>query len=1747
MSKMLTWALAFVFAALASLAQAADVKPFVREDLASEAVRLAEEFRKETIKIGAKVKGRNAGELVKAAAGLAASSDFKGAAELIGAAIAAAPKDAAPWLAYAKLGQTADDAKAEQRYEIVSRSVTAAYAAYENAKPAPQQGEALAVLGNLEARNEAWRIALDALKASLTLRDNADVRAAYEDMREKHGFRIVDYKIDNESANPRVCFNFSDPLARKTDFAPYVAVAGASSAAISNEDQQLCVEGLKHGERYAIVLRKGLPSTVGENLLKNADYEIYVKDRSPQAHFAGRAYVLPRLGQLGAPLTTVNTAKVSVDVYRVGDRNLMAQISRDDFMKPISSSRAAEIESTDGAKVWSGAMDVASELNKDVVTDFPLDQAVTKLQPGLYLITAHPWSAPKPDGSEDGGGDQLATQWMVVSDLGLTTLTGEDGVHALVRSLATAAPLAGIELRLIARNNEVLATKTTNAEGRVDFDPGLSRGTGGAAPALLVATLADDYGFLNLTQPAFDLTDRGVSGRDAPAALDAFLYTERSVYRSNETVYVAALLRDSKGVAKTGAPLTLVVKRPDGVEYLRKTIEDQGLGGRSLAVKLAADSAAGTWSIDAYADPKSPAIGHAQFLLEDYVPERLDYQLKTAAAFAAAGEPIPVSLDARFLYGAPAAGLDVTGAIRLKAVEGSEIESHPGFVAGMVDEEFNPVEVQFPDKAQTDDKGHADLAIDLPEGEAIKPLEAKIIVDVAESGGRTVERTLTLPVRPKGALIGVKKDFGEDLSSGESATFEAIAVAPDGSALSRRNATWALYKLDNDYQWFNTDGHWNYEPVKSSRKLADGALDIAADAPAKFAARVSWGKHRLDVKTAEGEITSFSFYVGWSGTASADTPDNVTVTLDKPNYAPGDSARLSIHARSAGKAAVALVGDRLEKLIEIDLKQGDNVVPFDVGGDWGAGAYALAITQSPLDVKQKRMPARAMGVAWFRIDEAARKLSVSIGTPEKTKPRQTVTAPIQLAGFKPGEEARVTVSAVDIGILNLTHFQTPDPTDYFFGQRKLGLEVRDLYGFLIDGMQGVAGALHVGGDGGGNLEGNLPTQAPLALFSGVVKVGADGKAEVPFDLPAFNGAVRLTAIAWTSTRVGAASADMIVRDPVVVTASLPRFLDIGDRSRLQFDIDNVDGEPGDYKLALDIHGPLAAEADALTRTVKLAAHEKTKVTIPLQANGVGTATLDLDVSGPGFSAPQKFVLGVQSGTPDVYARKISDLAAGQTATIDDSGLSGFVAGTGSLSLAVSPFGAIDAPSVLQALDRYPYGCSEQTVSRALPLLYLNRIATAEHLAIDPDLDGRIKAAIDKEMTRQGSSGAFGLWAADQGGDDLWLDAFVTDFLTRARERNFDVPQIGFDNALDHLRNSVVNASDASEGAGEPIAYALYVLARNGRPVIGDLRYLADTKLDLFKTSMAKAQVGAALAMLGDRARGGKVFAAALTALEGTRDVAFSRPDYGSKLRDAASVLALLAESKLSAELPMDALARAAHVVDASRAATEYPSTQENNWLALAAEALAERNPKDALTLDGKPVKGALYRRWQAFSVGAEIAKVGNNGETPLKLVTTVSGAPLEPEPAASQGYQIEREVYTLDGKKTELKSLTQNERVVVVLKITETEAKYAKLLVVDRLPAGLEIDNPALFDSGSLEAFAWLKRDIEPTHVEYRDDRFVAAVDRDAGQSAFFSLAYVARATTPGHYVHPSATAEDMYRPERFGRTAFGEVEVKAK
>ena len=197
------------------------------------------------------------------------------------------------------------------------------------------------------------------------------------------------------------------------------------------------------------------------------------------------------------------------------------------------------------------------------------------------------------------------------------------------------------------------------------------------------------------------------------------------------------------------------------------------------------------------------------------------------------------------------------------------------------------------------------------------------------------------------------------------------------------------------------------------------------------------------------------------------------------------------------------------------------------------------------------------------------------------------------------------VAAVDVGILNLTNYKPPAPDDYYLGQRRLTAEIRDLYGQLIDGMQGTRGQIKTGGDSAGaELQGSPPTQKPLALYSGIVTVGADGTAEISFDIPEFAGTARVMAVAWTATKLGRATTDVTVRDPVVLTATLPRFLLNGDHGTMSFDLDNVEGAPGDYTINVKTSGPVKVTGNPAT-TVKLAAKQRTSMALALDAGGAG--------------------------------------------------------------------------------------------------------------------------------------------------------------------------------------------------------------------------------------------------------------------------------------------------------------------------------------------------------------------------------------------------------------------------------------------------------------------------------------------------------------------------------------------------------------
>ncbi len=1711
----------------------------------------------------------------------------RAATELLREAVFVDAGNAAAWtaLADALLATTPDPNRSSDKSELLVAASAAALRATERALSPTDRARSLLVLSEVMQRRSFWRPAINALKAALAVDENPVRRAALDTLIAEHGFRILDTKTDADAVNPRACLQFSEALATgQVDFASFVKVDGRVAQSVSAETRQLCVDGLKHGQRYQIQVRQGLPSSIDESLIKTVELNVYVRDRAASVRAAGRAYVLPRTGQQGIPLTTVNTDAVNVEVFRIGDRNLASALQSGDFQKQVSSYDIEQIKERSGQSVYKGELVTAKRLNEDVTTAFPVSDALPKLQAGVYLLAA---SVMAPSGADQSNDQRShASQWFVVSNLGMTAFKGQDGVHGFVRSLATAEPVGGAKVRMIARNNEVLGEAKTDARGYVHFDAGLQRGEGGQAPAFLSAetTSSDalDFSFLDLTMAAFDLSDRGVKGRDAPGPIDAFTFADRGVYRPGETVHLTSLVRDSAGKAAK-IPVTLIVTRPDGVEYKRMALVDDNIGGRAADLLLGGGAQTGTWRVRIHTDPKAEAISTAAFLVEDFVPERLEMKLEPLTATLEPEKGGSIKLNGKYLYGPPAANLAVEGEIVVKPST-KDVAGLSGYRFGSADEKIAPARKPLEGLPETDAMGAATLPISLPPIEkTARPLEADVIIKLRESGGRTIERTINMPIAANGPRVGIKPLFGiagaPQLQAGEGETisFDTLLVDRSGKPIAAKGLKWELLRLEQRWQWYSRDNEWTYDAQTSTRRVASGTIDTTGAAPARISNKVDWGRYRLEVTAIDPVdagssapiLSSVIFNAGWWQEEAADSPEMLDIALDKASYRAGDTARIRIASKMAGKAQIAVLNSGVVAMQEADLPAGGGEVTIPVTAAWGAGAYVTATLFRPLDQVDKRMPGRALGLKWLSVDGDGRKLQISLNAPEKVKSSSRLVVPVKLTGLAAGEPARVTIHAVDAGILNLTRYETPKPDSWFFGQRKLGLEIRDFYARLIDGMRAERGRLRSGGDGGAgdsmSLSGAPPVEATLALTSGIVAVGADGTAQVSFDLPDFNGTVRLTAVAWSEGRVGATSQDVVVRDKLALTAAAPRFLTLGDEARLQLDLHNVEGAAGDYSVSVTlpaIAGSSSGPQSLAGKVIALKAGEKKVDTIALKPAVVGLMTLDVLVRGPDDIAVKRTLsFDVKPPAGDIKRTTTATLLPkGGKLVLSPDLLADLIPSTAKITTHVGPLANMNIPGLLAELDRYPYGCAEQTTSRALPLLYVNDVARQIGIGTDPVLKARIAGAIERVMEMQDSAGAFGVWGPSNG--DLWLTSYVTDFLLRAKENGYVVNAKALSLALDKLANSVAVEQDFTKG-GENRAYALYVLSRAGRASVGELRYDVDTRLDKFATALSQAQLGAALGLVGDRERAERAFAAALKKMDApTTPEDGYRRDYGSGLRDGAAIVTLASELKLAkAQTPglVDVLVK-------TYATKTYTSTQEQAWMLLAAKSIADQAGDATLRVNGTAHQGKLVRSITAAELKDGSLTIENMGDTSTSAVISVIGSALTPEPAASKGFTIDRSYYSMDGKKVEMKSaaggnatIGQNERYVVVLKIDATDAG-GRILLVDRLPAGFEIENPHLVESGDIKSLDWLKTTRTPQHTEFRDDRFVAAFDffgtdgrrrnsdnESSELTRTATVAYLVRAVTPGVFVHPAATVEDMYRPDRYARTAAGQLTVLAK
>ena len=1646
--------------------------------------------------------GRPAETLLPSAQGAISARDFAEALRLTGEALTASD-DPALWIDYAEaaLGLADTDRQNARSHTVAARD--AALNGYLRARPAFLRGRALQVLARAYEGLDRGRDAIPPLRLAQEIAPTPAVSAALDRAVGLWGFRVADTQVESDLASPRICAVFNEALQPGIDVTPFVGGLPAG-AAVEARGRQLCMSGLDHGARYEMTIRAGLPAASGETLAAPIPIAQYVRDRAPLVLFPGRGYVLPAAAEPSLPVVTVNADALDLRLFRVSDRNLVRALQEDYFARPIEPWMVDRFESALAVPLWEGVAETGMALNEEVTTSLPLSGVLDGLEPGLYALRA---AVP----GRDVYDVSPATQWFVVSDLGIGTVEAEDGVHVMLRALSDAAPVEGAALELVSRANEVLGTATTDARGYARFEPGLAAGRDAMAPALVTARMGEDMAFLPLTGPAFDLSDRGVEGREPAGPVDVFLATDRGAYRPGETIHLTALARDGK-VRAVDAPLVTILRRPDGVEHARRVTQGMA-GGHVASFDLGPSAPRGTWRLAVHLDPDAPALATRPLLVEDFVPERIDVvpELSEAPIVPAAPPLLTVQVD--YLFGAPGADLPVDGEVILRTSR--RLAGWDGWTFGPHDAEFRSNAAQI-EGVTTDAAGRAELVLPLPDLPGTGPWDAFVRVRASDGSNRPVERELVRSVAPGAALIGIRPLFDEAVPEGTEAAFEIVRLGGDLEP-APAPLRWTVSRVNTRYQWFRENGAWSWEPVVTRTQVASG--EIAADGPMTVSVPVDWGRYEIAVTEASGPATaSAAFDAGWYAVSSAfDTPDRLDVSLDRQGYSVGDTARFRIAAEGAGTALVSVLTGELVALevVEVD---GETVVELPVTEGWGSGAYVSATLLRPSGAPG-RGPARALGIAHAAVDPGEAHLGVALGLPERTRPR----GPLTVAIDAPGADW-VTVAAVDVGVLNLTGFEAPDPAGHYFGQRALGVELRDIYGRLIEGGLGTPGRVRSGGDAaaGLSMDGTPPTEDVVALFSGPVPV-TDGQAEVTFDLPPFDGTVRVMAVAWSEGGVGAASDDVIVRDPVVLSANLPRFLAPGDEARARLEIRPSDGFAGAVGLSvtagdgLEILTPVPDSADLSGGPVTLP--------VTLAALEVGDPVITVAMTLPdGERLERDYRMPVRANDPEIARTSRLTLGPGQTLTLTSDVFDGFRPGA-SASLAVGEMGRLDAPGLLRMLERYPYGCSEQSASRAMPLLLMS--STAERLGIEAR--PQVEEGIARVLANQASNGSFGLWRPASG--EFWLDAYLTDFLTRAHGAGFEVPEASLTLALDNLQNRINYAPDFERG-GEDIAYALYVLAREGRAGMGDLRYYADVKGAALGTPLAQGQLAAALALYGDQRRADLLFAAAdarMASLVEPKRPGW-RDDYGTHLRDAAGLLALAAASGSGAVDRERLLARIA-----SDGAPR--STQEAVWTLHAASALAASAP--LVTIGGQPIEGSVRVLDEATAPGLAVV---NEGEGAAIVTLTGFGVPEVPPAPGGEGYAIARRHFDMDGTPIDLEEVPVGTRIVTVIEVSPFDGREGRLMVTDPLPAGFEIDLPSVMVSGDAGALPWLTTEIRPETAEFRTDRFLAAVDWRG--DAPFQLAYISRAVTPGRFAHPAPSVEDMYRPRFRATGEAGTVRV---
>ncbi|WP_419780855.1 alpha-2-macroglobulin family protein [Maridesulfovibrio sp.] len=1537
------------------------------------------------------------------------------------------------------------------------------------------------------------------------------------------------YKAASNLSGARVELSFSSPVIPSQGL-EMLSIKPAINVSAAASGKKLILSGpFKPGTKYAITLKKGLTAADGALLEEAVTESIAIPDIEPSADFSSAGMFLSESGYQTLGIKTVNTREVNVTVDRVFPNNLFSLFTHYGYMAFDPNTYGGGISAALGNRIFSGKIKTSGKKNEQKTTPLSVKSFIAEGGKGLYRIAA---TIPG-----KGRGEQ---RWVMITDLGVVAKQGDDETLFWISSLADLKPVVDAKVQLISNRNQIVASGTTNSRGMLvlknkDMQKDLGR------PYMAIISRKNDMTFMLMDRFSTDRSGLDIAGqRLSPKGLTAFTYGERNLYRPGETVKGIAVVRDRKLQAPTKMPVILVYSDQRGRELFRRTVHTDDQGMVEFKRAIPDYSPTGQFNIKLLAGKER--IGNFRYSVEDFMPDRISAEIITAKP-ASIGQDLNFEVEGRYLFGPPAEDLPVNARVMLEPAQFNP-DGYENYRFNTDASSFKAREILKTD-AKLDASGKFSFKAPIPASiKSESAIQARMTARVSETGGRGVTATKTDPVFISKFYPGLKKLTKQGYDQGESVKLDYVTLTPQGEKTTTGKLLMKLYR--DRWQTIvraTPSGSYKYVTERDPQLLETREISSDSSAGSFTVTPPEFGSYRVILSDPESGVSAQAdfFCGGWGYSPWAlENPARLEIIpTRKGDYKPGDMAEYQIRTPFAGKMLIAIEDDsiRWTKTLEVEGNTATVKVPVQKG--ISTNAYVTATLIRSVNKLEAGSSARAVGAVPLFVDRESNRLDIDITCPETTRPERTVALQIQT---KPG--AKLTIAAVDEGILRLSGQKTPSPFDYFYAKRALGVRWSDTFGLLMPDAGPINKAV-----AGGGMELAMMKQfagssairrvKPVTFWSGIITADKNGKAVFNAEIPEFSGALRIMAVVSDGRKFGSTSKIMTVRSPLMVTPTLPRFLAPEETFSVPVSVRNDTPNDGKFNISIAASGSLQQDLQMKDFAVPQG-RQKTALFETRTGADLGPATFKFSAEGNNEIARTEIDLNIRAALPVQRSSKSGFIKDKVTSLPAD--LAGMRVATAERTLTIGNQPMIRLAGQLDYLLHYPYGCAEQTVSQAFPLLKFPELARE----LSPQSFEKespqymVQSALSRLSMMQTSDGGFAMWPGGHRSEP-WVSIYVLHFLQQAAISGYQVDSMLLNRAKRYAASNY--ADTIREGYSYRLpCYAQYVLARSGKVMHGPMNYLRERKAaDMDKLSLTL--LAGAFAASGDMAAYRELISAKPAPVKGKdKDQLFS-----SEIRDLALELLV----RMEADHKDDAIPQLATKLYNLMADNGRYVTQDNalGFLALGsffARTKSAPHPSGKIMSRGKELA--------AFKADGT-AQVTVQGDAPLSIeldavpeegtfiwsVNSRAVPTVESWKPYSNGLEIKREFLTRDGEPLDINSIKQGQLLAMRTVVSSSGKPVPNTVISCLLPSGLEPENTKL---ATREDLPWLsKGNVRPDHVDIRDDRvLVFSAIPAKGEIENVTLL---RAVTRGEFKVPPVQVEGMYDPEKSAATALGKMIIK--